>query len=95
MIIFKELCYADPQIKGPLIANVISKLSADRERNVVERDLIKLVAKSFIAMGFTEPKPMKGEPTFYWIGKHKLDFYRDHFEKYILDAAQADYAKKA
>lgn len=88
-------CILDSQVLEPLRKEIIDKFRQDRNRNVIDRYLLRKVTDVFVDMGQKLTRPMKGDTTYYWAGDRCLDQYNKHFEAILLQKCSDEYGIKA
>lgn len=90
---FNELFY--PEIKLTLRGMLLTQISKDRNREAVNREILKKVIQCYVDMGLAGAKTMKIEQGFIWQGDKKLDTYEQEFEQSFLTYTREEFEKKA
>ena len=90
---FNELFY--PEIKKNLRETLLAQISKDRNREAINREVLKKVIQCYVDMGLAGAKTMKIEQGFIWQGDKKLDTYEQEFEQHFLTYSREEFEKKA
>lgn len=81
--------------KDQLRNAILEEFTRDRNGNVVDRQLMTRVIKTYVQLGLKNAKPVKTEIGFFWEGNKDLEFYTNQFEAPFVKRASQEYDVKA
>ena len=90
---FNEMLY--PEVKKTLKEKLLEQISKDRNREAINREVIKKVIQCYVDMGLAGAKTIKVEAGFIWQGDRKLDTYEAEFEQNFLTYSREEFEKKS
>ena len=62
-----------------MTAEIMNEFTKDRNKQVVDHDLVQAVVKLYVQMGMLDAKPTKTDSGFSWAGEYDLEFYKTKF----------------